>query len=289
MHSTSNLEDGYVGSGKRLWYSIKKYGKDNFKCEILEFLPNKSSLSEREKELVNEDFLKNPLCLNLGLGGGGGHGSRFLTKEQLKKGRKKSDETLKKKYGENFKSVISKNYLNNLTKEQRNILNEKIKNGQKSSGFDYGLTFRGKKHKIETIEKLKGHTRQNGEKNSQYGKPRSEETKKKIKESILKRFGITNGISNIEKNKLKRDEEIKKYTIDGVFYNIRRRKMIYNIFNIDIELNPKEKLLELNNLLFKLYIIEKKSTVSISKIFNTSDETIRNYLIVFKIERRNIK
>ena len=27
MHSTSNLEDGYLGSGKRLRYSIRKYGK----------------------------------------------------------------------------------------------------------------------------------------------------------------------------------------------------------------------------------------------------------------------
>lgn len=29
MHSTDNLEDGYVGSGKRLWYSINKHGKEN--------------------------------------------------------------------------------------------------------------------------------------------------------------------------------------------------------------------------------------------------------------------
>lgn len=26
MHSTDNLDDGYVGSGKRLWYSINKHG-----------------------------------------------------------------------------------------------------------------------------------------------------------------------------------------------------------------------------------------------------------------------
>lgn len=30
MHSTDNLDDGYVGSGKRLWNSIKKHGKENF-------------------------------------------------------------------------------------------------------------------------------------------------------------------------------------------------------------------------------------------------------------------
>ena len=31
MHSTDNMEDGYIGSGKRLWHSINYHGKENFK------------------------------------------------------------------------------------------------------------------------------------------------------------------------------------------------------------------------------------------------------------------
>ena len=54
MHSTNNLNDGYLGSGTRLRRSIRRNGKQNFKLEILEFLPDKSSLIKREKELVNE-------------------------------------------------------------------------------------------------------------------------------------------------------------------------------------------------------------------------------------------
>jgi hypothetical protein len=81
MHSTDNLEDGYVGSGKRLWYSIKKYGKENFKCEILEMLPDRFSLKEREKEVVNESILKEKMCMNLKLGGDGG----FVDDEHKKK------------------------------------------------------------------------------------------------------------------------------------------------------------------------------------------------------------
>ena len=127
MHSTNNLNDEYIGSGKRLWYSINKYGKENFKCEILEMLPDRSSLKEREKQLVNEDLLKDKMCLNLAVGGEGGFGNLFLTKEQLQKGRKTTDNILKKKYGDNFRSVITRNYYNNLTDEEKKEHKEKIK------------------------------------------------------------------------------------------------------------------------------------------------------------------
>lgn len=62
MHSTDNLEDSYIGSGKRLWHSINKHGKENHVCEILEFLPNRSSLKAREKEIVNKELINEELC-----------------------------------------------------------------------------------------------------------------------------------------------------------------------------------------------------------------------------------
>lgn len=73
MHSTSNLEDGYIGSGKHLWNSIKKYGKENFNFEILEWYSDRKALKKREEELVNEELLQNPLCMNLAKGGEGGY------------------------------------------------------------------------------------------------------------------------------------------------------------------------------------------------------------------------
>ena len=37
MHSTSNLDDGYLGSGNRLKLAVRKHGKENFIREILEY------------------------------------------------------------------------------------------------------------------------------------------------------------------------------------------------------------------------------------------------------------
>ena len=72
MHSTDNLEDGYFGSGKRLWFSINYHGKENHSKEILEFLPTRNELKKREKEIVTVDLIKEDLCMNLQEGGGGG-------------------------------------------------------------------------------------------------------------------------------------------------------------------------------------------------------------------------
>lgn len=71
MHSTDDLNDGYIGSGKRLWRSIRKHGKENHKKEILEFLPDRKSLSEREKQIINEEMINDKMCMNIMIGGNG--------------------------------------------------------------------------------------------------------------------------------------------------------------------------------------------------------------------------
>lgn len=52
MHSTRTLNDGYLGSGKRLKAEIKKYGKENFKREVLADLPSRKDLEDAERKCV---------------------------------------------------------------------------------------------------------------------------------------------------------------------------------------------------------------------------------------------
>ena len=82
MHSTDDLNDGYFGSGKRLRYSINKYGKENHGIEILEFLENRKELIEREKEVINLNEIAKKDCMNLVVGGTGG----FISHNGVKKG-----------------------------------------------------------------------------------------------------------------------------------------------------------------------------------------------------------
>ncbi|MFA6383696.1 MAG: hypothetical protein WCX17_04740, partial [Parcubacteria group bacterium] len=69
MHSTDDLKDGYLGSGRHLLYSIKKYGRDNHNLEILEYFSDRKSLIKREEEIVNEEMIAHSLCMNLIKGG----------------------------------------------------------------------------------------------------------------------------------------------------------------------------------------------------------------------------
>jgi len=69
IHSTNNIEDNYLGSGKHIKYSIRKYGQENFKKEILEYFNTREELALAENLLITKDMLVNKQCMNIMYGG----------------------------------------------------------------------------------------------------------------------------------------------------------------------------------------------------------------------------
>lgn len=143
MHSTNNLDDGYLGSGRRIRYSINKYGSEVHTREILEYCKSRDELSKRESELVTESELKRKECLNLIRGGSGVyiHTHTDKTKERMRKA--------------------------HIGKVMSNEARIKMRNNNL-----------GKTYSAETNKK-KGRT---GILNAMYGKPRPDVTKQKLRE-----------------------------------------------------------------------------------------------------------
>ncbi len=188
MHSTNNLEDGYLGSGTYLRRSVKKHGKDNFRIEILHWRENREELSKLEKEIVTLDEIAKVECMNLKIGGGSEsfHVSTKETKQkqsisQLQRYKNLTSEEIKqykimyKLIGVKTKASRLKNGTNRLTKEQ--IL--KMVSTRKANGY---------KHSEETKNKMRGKRGSNplklhlkkGELSHMFGKKLSKEHKEKI-------------------------------------------------------------------------------------------------------------
>jgi hypothetical protein len=72
VHRTSNLNDGYMGSGDVINRAVEKYGIDNFTKEILFDFENEKDAYLKEAKLITIDEVRNPNCYNIHTGGKGG-------------------------------------------------------------------------------------------------------------------------------------------------------------------------------------------------------------------------
>ena len=102
MHQTANINDGYMGSGKRLHSAYKKYGIENFEKEILYIFDNEKDMRDKEKELV----VISEMSYNLCDGGKGGFGYINRTGLNLRTGAILSDES-KKKISDSRKAAVT--------------------------------------------------------------------------------------------------------------------------------------------------------------------------------------
>lgn len=100
VHSTNNLDDGYLGSGKRIIRSINKYGESNFTREIVQYFSNVKNAYSLERAIVTPELLLDKHCLNLATGGHGGgvpgHKCSGETRQKMSHPHNVSDENREK-------------------------------------------------------------------------------------------------------------------------------------------------------------------------------------------------
>lgn len=156
IHSTNNLEDGYMGSGRRLRASIRKYGIENFSKEILGFFETRELLVEAEIKAITPEMITDKNCMNLMGGGTGG----FISDEQQRHRSICAGKALANKIKTD--SVFREKHKKQVSKNMTNL--------HRQGKINYN-TFEGKCHSEETkqlISEVKKGTGV-GETNSQYG------------------------------------------------------------------------------------------------------------------------
>jgi len=133
-HSTFNLEDGYLGSGKYLNSAIKKYGRENFIREIIKFCNSETDALAFEKSIITKELVDNNSCYNL-THGGYGSWCHINSKIMLEETKRKISKSLKGR---------------TLTKSHKQKVKDNHHNCSGSNNSFYGKT-----HSLETRAKLR--------------------------------------------------------------------------------------------------------------------------------------
>lgn len=172
VHNTNDLEDGYMGSGKRLQIAYEKYGIENFTKEILKFFDTALEAFEYEEEVVNESLVNDDECYNLKIGGKGGwlktyNHSLYVDKDGNKYWLEISDPLIKEKELKSYCSDFV------TTKDSAGkIFYVSIYDKRYISG-ELKHIWKGRKHSKETKEKisqsLKNINYNQGKNNLRYG------------------------------------------------------------------------------------------------------------------------
>lgn len=185
-HSTDNLDDGYMGSGKLIKRAIKKEGVENFTKEILSYTDTPKTLNFLEKFYIKKYKARNnDIGYNLTYGGDGGSWNKGLHLK-LETKNKISIAHIGKKRGS----------MSDETKHKLSIIN-KGKIISEETRLKMSLAHKGKKQKPFTDEHRKHISefakQRTGEKSGMFGKHHSEETKQKMRKphNVIKHKWLT--------------------------------------------------------------------------------------------------
>ena len=79
VHITERINDKYMGSGSNIKKAIKEFGMENFEKIVLYNFDNEIEMLNKEKELVNEEFIIRGDTYNISLGGWGLNTENLVT------------------------------------------------------------------------------------------------------------------------------------------------------------------------------------------------------------------
>ncbi|PCJ96790.1 MAG: hypothetical protein COA52_00865 [Hyphomicrobiales bacterium] len=195
--STNDLNDGYLGSGLLIKKAILKYGKENFKREIISFHDTSENALKEEEKIVDEEFIRHKRNYNLCVGGKGTWppSALIFTKERREKiskslsGRIVTEDTRNKLSknisGENNPYHKSKNRKNPMQGKKHSLKTKEImsKKSKKRLSNKENHPMFNKCHSIETKKKIADKNR---------GLKHSENSKNKRRMNFLKKFGVEN-------------------------------------------------------------------------------------------------
>lgn len=124
VHSTDNLEDGYIGCGiyrnsdavnkakKTRFYgfasAVTRYGYDNFKTAILKFFKTKEEAYIYESKIVTEKFVNSDKTYNIKIGGECAPNSKGIKRTEIFK---KQKSTQIKTYMDKLVSIHSREFV----------------------------------------------------------------------------------------------------------------------------------------------------------------------------------
>ena len=170
VHTTSNLDDGYMGSGKILIRSIAKHGIENFRRDVIEYFNTPAEMYAREKEVVTAEFLLREDTYNLKHGGFGGF-------DYINKITSSEDKSRAGRMGQ--EAAMRSGNVNRFTREDgikaRAVLAHKMKTDpefkarHKQNWSDAQLKSSTLEVRAKCKETYKAIEHQQGTKNSQYG------------------------------------------------------------------------------------------------------------------------
>lgn len=221
IYKTTNLLDGriyvgkrkgifdnsYLGSGRYILNAINKYGKENFKVEVLEWCDSIDDQNEKEVYWISHYRGLDVPMYNISKGGDGGDVYSRLSPEDREKWRANNN--------------FCQGFTANRTEEEKHQIALKIWKTRRENGTDK-LTEEQKERQRqvhlgmrvskETRDKISKSL--SGENHPNFGMPRTEETKRKISTAVKNYMSsdeVRTKISEMQKERALRDDYVNPF------------------------------------------------------------------------------